>query len=368
VKQFENFNIPIYGTFEEPLFKAKDIGILLDIKDIYSSIKDFDEDEKGVGYYPTPGGIQEFVMLTEQGLYKILMISRKEIAKKFQKWVFNVIKEIRLKGKYELEEKVKCMEKELEAKEQELIEYKQKVYEEIEKNEHLYVFSTDKRGVVKIGKTKNKANKRKEGLQTACVDDIDIIFDYHTHDSNLLETIVHYILDRYRCNSNREHFACKIEFIKRVIEFAGSMVNTLKSMFDGISEEEMIEKINENVRVNVIMQEIDSVEDNDNQDDIVVLENNVDTRDLDIYQNFINAYCEVSSSKGNRNYHVYRKALKTLFNTWKNENNLSREVSEKDFNKFMSKKFGSGTPHGDRVCINGVQDYGWYGVKLKLLL
>ena len=56
------------------------------------------------------------------------MISRKPIAKKFQKWVFNVIKEIRLKGKYDLEEKIKQKDKreleyqqQLEAKEQELL-------------------------------------------------------------------------------------------------------------------------------------------------------------------------------------------------------------------------------------------------------
>lgn len=26
IKQFEELNVPIYGTYEEPLFKAKDIG------------------------------------------------------------------------------------------------------------------------------------------------------------------------------------------------------------------------------------------------------------------------------------------------------------------------------------------------------
>jgi hypothetical protein len=92
VKQFNGLNIQVYGTYDEPLFKAKDIGDLLEIKDVLSTVKDFDNDEKGVGYYPTPGGIQQMVMLKEQGLYKILMISRKPIAKKFQKWVFNVIK------------------------------------------------------------------------------------------------------------------------------------------------------------------------------------------------------------------------------------------------------------------------------------
>jgi len=49
IKQFNDLNIQVYGTYEEPLFKAKDIGDLLDIKDVLSTVKDFDNDEKGVG-------------------------------------------------------------------------------------------------------------------------------------------------------------------------------------------------------------------------------------------------------------------------------------------------------------------------------
>ena len=56
------------------------------------------------------GRLQETNMLTEQGLYKILMISRKPIAKDFQKWVFNIIKEIRLNSNKQLENKIKQLE------------------------------------------------------------------------------------------------------------------------------------------------------------------------------------------------------------------------------------------------------------------
>ena len=34
VKQFNGLNIAVYGTYEEPLFKASDIGDLLEIKKI----------------------------------------------------------------------------------------------------------------------------------------------------------------------------------------------------------------------------------------------------------------------------------------------------------------------------------------------
>jgi hypothetical protein len=55
----------------------------------------------------TNGGPQDVLFLTEVGLYRLLGMSRKPIAKKFQKWVANVIKEIRLNNKYELECQIK---------------------------------------------------------------------------------------------------------------------------------------------------------------------------------------------------------------------------------------------------------------------
>jgi len=250
IKQFNGLNIQVYGTYEEPLFKAKDIGDLLDIKDVLSTVKDFDNDEKGVGYYPTPGGIQQMVMLKEQGLYKILMISRKPIAKQFQKWVFNIIKEIRLKGKYDLEEKLKEHQQLLQVKElehqqtqQELVRYKEKTYEEIEKTGHVYVIKTDAQGSYKVGKTKDAVNKRIRGLQTGNVDNIQVLLDFKTSNPDLLEKNVHYILDRYRCNSNREFFDCDINYIKTVVAICGNVLDTLKSTYQHISKDELFEKL-----------------------------------------------------------------------------------------------------------------------------
>ena len=115
VKQFNGLNIQVYGTYEEPLFKAKDIGDLLGIKDIKSTLRDFDKDEvHSMHLIDSLGREQETNMLKEQGLYKILMISRKPIAKQFQKWVFDVIKQIRLKGKYDLEKKLEERNKQIE--------------------------------------------------------------------------------------------------------------------------------------------------------------------------------------------------------------------------------------------------------------
>ena len=134
--------------------------------------------------------------------------------------------------------------KKLQDENKRLVEYTtEKTYQEIEKNGHVYVFSTDKIGIVKIGRTKRTIKKRIAGLQTALIDDIEILLDYHTSNDQLLESIVHYILDRYRCNSNREHFECNLDYIKLVIENAGKLIHTLKSTFQNIAQEEIIEKL-----------------------------------------------------------------------------------------------------------------------------
>jgi len=40
--EFKNHNITVYGTWEEPLFKAKDIGDMLGISDIRTTLRNLD--------------------------------------------------------------------------------------------------------------------------------------------------------------------------------------------------------------------------------------------------------------------------------------------------------------------------------------
>lgn len=99
----ENISINIKGTPNKPLFQTKQIGVLLGINNIHSTISNFDEDEKVIDSMETRGGMQKTSFLTEMGLYRLLGMSRKPIARTFQKWVCNVLIEIRETGKYELQ-------------------------------------------------------------------------------------------------------------------------------------------------------------------------------------------------------------------------------------------------------------------------
>ena len=112
--------IVIKGTVNDPLFRASDIGVVLELSNIRMSIADFDESEKVVSTTDTLGGTQEVTFLTEKGLYKVLFRSRKPIAQKFQNWVCEVIKEIRVTGIYNMQKEIDKKQEELEEKQEEL--------------------------------------------------------------------------------------------------------------------------------------------------------------------------------------------------------------------------------------------------------
>ncbi len=137
VKAFNSNNlhteIVIKGTCEEPLFRANDIGTILEISTIRSVIRDFDETEKVVHTMHTLGGDQQVTFLTEKGLYKVLFKSRKPIAERFQNWVCEVIKEIRLNGVYDLQKQLEKQKTEMQLlEENKNKEMKEKIIKEKE--------------------------------------------------------------------------------------------------------------------------------------------------------------------------------------------------------------------------------------------
>ena len=92
----------VYGTFENPLFLAKDVAEWIEHSNPRMMLQKIDEDEKVVNNVYTLGGVQEAWFLTEDGLYEVLMQSRKPIAKQFKKEVKKILKEIRKTGEYSI--------------------------------------------------------------------------------------------------------------------------------------------------------------------------------------------------------------------------------------------------------------------------
>ena len=90
----------IYGTKEDPLFKAKDVAEWIGHSDANAMVRNIDEDEKLNLQLVGAGQKREYIMLTEGGLYEVLMQSQKPIAKKFKKEVKKILKQIRQTGGY----------------------------------------------------------------------------------------------------------------------------------------------------------------------------------------------------------------------------------------------------------------------------
>ena len=88
----------VYGDIENPLFLAKDVAEWIEHSNPRMMLQKIDEDEKVVNNVYTLGGNQEAWFLNEDGLYEVLMQSRKPIAKQFKKEVKKILKQIRLTG------------------------------------------------------------------------------------------------------------------------------------------------------------------------------------------------------------------------------------------------------------------------------
>lgn len=90
----------------EPWFVARDVCAVLGIKDASDAVEPLDDDEKGRGSTPTLGGEQETLIVSEGGLYTLILRSRQattpgSAAHRFRKWVTGeLLPQIRKTGRY----------------------------------------------------------------------------------------------------------------------------------------------------------------------------------------------------------------------------------------------------------------------------
>lgn len=97
-KQFK-----MYGTIYNPLFLAKDVAEWIEygISNVSKMVKNVDDDEKIIARTNNTSA----TFLTEDGLYEVLMQSRKPVAKLFKKEVKSILKQIRTTGGYVKEDR-----------------------------------------------------------------------------------------------------------------------------------------------------------------------------------------------------------------------------------------------------------------------
>lgn len=85
----------------EPWFVAADVCRALGLGNSSKAVMPLDDDEKGITNSNTLGGEQKMVIVSEPGLYSLIVRSRKPEAKAFKRWITHeVIPSIRKTGGY----------------------------------------------------------------------------------------------------------------------------------------------------------------------------------------------------------------------------------------------------------------------------
>lgn len=92
--------VTTFGNLESPLFLAKDVANWIQHNQVSRMIGLVDKEEKLKCLISTSGQAREMWFLTEDGLYEVLMQSRKPIAKKLKKEIKKILRQIRLTGGY----------------------------------------------------------------------------------------------------------------------------------------------------------------------------------------------------------------------------------------------------------------------------
>lgn len=103
VRVFEAAEIVLRAVIRdgEPWFVAADVARALGYSDATHAVRGLDDDEKGLHNLETLGGEQRAVIVSEAGLYTLIIRSRVEGAKRFKRWVtHDVLPSIRRTGSY----------------------------------------------------------------------------------------------------------------------------------------------------------------------------------------------------------------------------------------------------------------------------
>ncbi len=98
---FMGKDVRIISKDEMVWFVANDVCEALQLTNPRKSVANLDLDEKGVTISYTPGGQQEMTIISEAGLYSLILRSRKPEAKEFKRWVTHeVLPAINRQGVY----------------------------------------------------------------------------------------------------------------------------------------------------------------------------------------------------------------------------------------------------------------------------
>jgi len=227
--KFDDKDIRIIGSYEKPLFVAKDICDILGLSNVTDTMKNIPEKWKDSENVFTSGGKQNMIIISEPAVYKLIMRSNKPVAQKFQEVVCEeILPSIRKKGEYKLQELIEEKDKLLQIKEEEkdkLLQIKEEKDLQIKtlqdkyvnrqdrvqyKDKNcIYILTTDvhfeKRTYI-IGQTidlTHRLGSYNKTLEHIVVYSKSCKSIEHMH---VVEKMILYKLDKYREKANRDRF------------------------------------------------------------------------------------------------------------------------------------------------------------------
>ena len=289
VKAFENNPIAILqedtNNKKVYYFKASDVGKVLGIVNIRSTIQNYEEEDERVvrNVYDPYGTPQDTIFLSSQGVYRLLYNSKKEVAKKFRKWAGNILDDIIFNESIELKRQLQHNEKILLEKDKQLqiketqLQENAKLINDLELKPETEGFSSRIPGEIYCIRDKTKPGHMKIGIADKTVTRVDqlnvgssthsleMYFKFETFDRNLAEKLIHHSLHPFRIRNRKEWF-----YFGNDIELAYA-INTIKKsleytkQFDIKSHTHFKElTINLNVNMELIKPEvIDNIQKNE---------------------------------------------------------------------------------------------------------
>lgn len=101
---YENNEVRVVEKDDEPWFVASDVCKVLELKNTTRSCSKLLDHEKGLHSLNTIRGMQSMIIISESGVYKLIVRSDKEKAVAFQNWLFGeVLPSIRKTGSYSVQ-------------------------------------------------------------------------------------------------------------------------------------------------------------------------------------------------------------------------------------------------------------------------
>jgi len=96
----------------EPWFVASDVCRALELSNPSESLRNLDAEERGISSTETPGGMQDMLIISESGLYTLILRCRDAVKAgtvphRFRKWLTSeVLPSIRKTGRYSIEQEI----------------------------------------------------------------------------------------------------------------------------------------------------------------------------------------------------------------------------------------------------------------------